>query len=1292
MINHSRKKAITLKNLGLYAVLFMVLAMVSLHSGTLKAQIYAPEGLNMPGDWDGWMNPPENTVFAGTAQSAAGEVRLIPLGNPVYQTTFHVSATGGHIVAGDYAFKFTSGPLESIWQNQWGNVAVQMNSIQEYTYGVAGTGEPEPNNISVTNNHWYVSNWDNIGYGNTRAIFMELSAEPVEITAVTMNPMMPAATDAVEIAFQTTVTPSPEEHFFVRYSTDNWSSATLLSCVVNGTAATATIPALPDDTEVNYYVFSSGIANPAADFDLITLRYNNNGGANYSYTVGDTLSCGSGLALVGTEPPFPVEGQAVTLTFNASLGNGGLAGYNADVYVHTGVITNLSTGSSDWKYVKTTWGENTPETKLTLIDSNLYELTIPDIRAYYDVPAGEEILMMALVFRSAEPMENGAYLEGKTAENGDIFVEVYADELNVKITYPTSREPLVDPSVLLPVCVAAMQNDSVALYLDQLHLASSDETTLFHALNSTGLAPGTHWLIAKAYRQVLEVVDSVLIFVRDEVPVAALPEGMKPGVNYLDGQRVTLVLNDPARLKKYAFVVGDFNNWSVTESGYMNRTPDGEYFWITLTGLTAGTEYAYQYYVDGTLKLADPYTDKVLDPWNDKWIPETTYPNLKAYPFDLTTGIVSVMQPGRTPYDWKIADFTPVAVHETQSDLIVYELLVRDFVADRRIVSVMDSLDYLKNLGVNAIELMPVNEFEGNDSWGYNPSFYFAPDKAYGTMNDYKAFIDACHERDIAVILDVVLNHSFGQSPLVQMYWDSQLKQPTAQNPWYNQQATHPLSPGYDFNHESEATRTLMKRFFNYWLEEFKVDGFRLDLSKGFTQTWTGSDVGAWSQYDQSRVNILNDYYQSVKATNPDAYMILEHLGDNSEEVVLANTGMLLWGKMTDAFNQCTMGWSDNSDYSWAYYSDRGYTYPNLIPFMESHDEERLPVKNLLWGNGSGSYQVKDTLTSLARMQAATVMYLAVPGPKMIWQFGELGYDYSINYCPDGSISEDCRTSAKPIRWDYWNQTARQELYQVFAGMARLKTDNIAFEQGTFGKDLGSMGKRAWVTHESLNVCMGANFDVVSQTLKPGFQHTGTWYNYFTGEAVEVTDAAGHSLALEAGGYYVFTDQQLGRPFVNLTFQVNDARNGSPLEGAVVELGAYGQQTTDALGQARFALMSDLALTFNVSHTQYTDTTGSVNLSQADVLKVIELRGVDGLAEHPGQHVQLYPNPAGETVTLSHVAGMEVSLYTLNGKLLQKHQSADPTLVLKLNGLPAGVYIVKLKNMATVVTKRLVHN
>jgi len=108
------------------------------------------------------------------------------------------------------------------------------------------------------------------------------------------------------------------------------------------------------------------------------------------------------------------------------------------------------------------------------------------------------------------------------------------------------------------------------------------------------------------------------------------------------------------------------------------------------------------------------------------------------------------------------------------------------FTVERSLEAAITKLDYLKTLGITAIELMPIQEFDGNNSWGYNPNLYFAPDKAYGTPDMYKKFIDECHKRGMAVLLDVVFNQSNGLHPFALLFWDSANNRPAANNPWMN--------------------------------------------------------------------------------------------------------------------------------------------------------------------------------------------------------------------------------------------------------------------------------------------------------------------------------------------------------------------------------------------------------------------------------------------------------------------------------------------------------------------------
>jgi len=1233
---------------------FILVLLASLSS---FAQIYEPDGLRMPGDWNSWVNDP--------GMGGDFDLHKINSGTPRWSTSFlytHASGVNN--------FKFVSTSFGNPWGNQWaGNTAFALNTLSTVNYG----SPADPNNqISLTQNKWYTVIFEDKGYAGARAVFMQTSAQPVSISGTTITPMLPAAMQAVQVSAVVSSVPSPEEKFFVRYTTDNWSTSIMVSAALTGTTLTATIPGMPSATEVSCYVFSSTLANPAPDFDLLTLKADNNNGSNFNYTVDQVIECGNSQSLLSSEPAFPLENEPITIYFNAAFGNGGLFGFEGDVYTHTGVITNLSTGPTDWKYVKTEWGVNTPETKLTRISDNLYSFTINNIRTYYNVPSGEQIKKLAFVFRSAEEQPGGYYLEHKNADGSDIFLDVYSLSLNVKITSPSRTEPLVSPNAVLPVCVSALSNTSISLYLDNALLTSENTSSLTYPLILQSVAPGLHWLKATATANSAIVADSIQIYLRGPVVVEELPQGVKNGVNYIDNSTVTLVLNDPAALKNFAFVIGENTNWMPTDAGYMKRTPDGKHYWITLQGLQSGKEYAYQYYIDGNLKLADTYTHKILDPWNDKWIPAEVYPSLKAYPFGKTTGAVSVFQTNQAPYTWQVPNFTPEAVNSTQSDLVIYELLIRDFVETHSISAVKEKISYLKSLGVNAIELMPIMEFDGNDSWGYSPNFFFAPDKYYGTSTAYKQFIDECHKNGISVILDIVTNHAFGQCPMVQMYFNPNAPNggaPASNNPWFNQQATHPFSVGYDFNHESTFTRQFIKDVFSYWLTEFKVDGFRLDLSKGLTQKNTGEDVGAWSQYDQSRINILTDYYNHIKSVDADAYVILEHLGNNDEQTVLANAGMLPWSGMHDNYKQLGMGWVDNSNTAWAYHANRGWNYPNLIDYMENHDEERLMFENLSYGNSTATYNIKDTLTSVKHLEQAALIFMGTPGPKMIWQFGELGYDYSIE-------SNGGRTSAKPPRWDYINNESRIELYSVYAAMAKLRKSD-AFRFGSYSSDLNGEGKRMWVNHSSMNVVMATNMGVNTFDMAPGFPNAGTWYDYFTGESIQVSNASAHTLTFAPGQYRVFTSVALPVPFYKVEVSVTDSTDGKAVAGAKVKFPS--QEAFSAASDGTVTLMpAPGTLQLTVSKPGYKNFVQSYSVNSAKQIS-IKLKRDAGFGisdENTMPNVQIFPNPAQNLLYIKAEQNPLLRCYNTQGQMVMEHQMQQGTESVDISQWQPGMYLV----------------
>ena len=353
-----------------------------------------------------------------------------------------------------------------------------------------------------------------------------------------------------------------------------------------------------------------------------------------------------GIAQITSNPPLPTANDEVVITFDATQGNGNLAGYTGDVYTHTGVKIE---GEPNWQFVIGTWGNNTTQPKLTRIETNLYELTItPSIRQYYNVPADKKILQMCFVFRAA----------AGSPQSEDLFVDVVEDGLTIKINSPQWEAPFYNFGASLSIEAQANSSENIILYVNNEEVSSSSSNTISysHSIDQYG----KQWVKAVATAGDESVADSVYFYVRGTIPVAELPSGLIPGINITGEDEVTLVLHDPPALKQFAFVIGDFNEWELDDDYYMNRTPDGKYYWITLSNLEPTQEYIYQYWIDGELKIADPYTEKVSDPWNDKWISSITYPNLVEYPVGKTTGIASVFQIQQEEYVWEATDFVQI--------------------------------------------------------------------------------------------------------------------------------------------------------------------------------------------------------------------------------------------------------------------------------------------------------------------------------------------------------------------------------------------------------------------------------------------------------------------------------------------------------------------------------------------------------------------------------------------------------------------------------------------------------
>ncbi len=591
------------------------------------------------------------------------------------------------------------------------------------------------------------------------------------------------------------------------------------------------------------------------------------------------------------------------------------------------------------------------------------------------------------------------------------------------------------------------------------------------------------------------------------------PSGVSNGIYYgADGTSVTLCTYAASKTEaaKRVFLLGDMTDWKLSKDYQLYK--DGNYFWITLTGLTKGKEYRFQYAVeraDGVRKqICDIYSEKVLHP-DDQYEPRKVNPTLISYPTKgADGGYVTVIQPGKAEYPW--SDATLNFKRPKKENLIIYEAWVYDYTAARTFKGLMNRLDYIQNLGVNAIELMPVSEFEGNISWGYNPTLYFAVDKTYGKPEDLKALIDECHKRGIAVILDMVFNHTKGTNPMAKLYpYGNDLQY----NPWFS---TNPPEGdngyGEEWNHDFGPAHEMFTRAFEYWLKEYKIDGYRLDLSHGLC----GNTNNA--------VSNLKDYYQNgVKATSSDAYMILEHWGNGQDQLISA--GMQCWtgNVITNAYCQTAMGWLKDGD------GFDGANRAGYVSYAESHDEERMQYKAKTYGNGDLQTNEAARLGRVAENVAFNVL---LKGAHMLWQFEEIGYDISID--------QNGRTGTKPnpTAKGYFKQAERIDAFTKCAQVITLRTQLMpdAFT-GTPTVSIGS-GKALRTIQWGSNVFVAANFDVSGNQAVS--MPSGTWYDYLEGGNLSTVS----TYVLKPGELKVFTGQQTKAP----TFTDIETRDHTAIE------------------------------------------------------------------------------------------------------------------------------------------------
>lgn len=916
-----------------------------------------------------------------------------------------------------------------------------------------------------------------------------------------------------------------------------------------------------------------------------------------------------GYGQATTTPSPALANGPVSITFDKA--GTPMSTYTGTIYAHIG----LTVDGADWQFVKGEWNNNTTQPALTPVaGTTTYKLELtPDLYTSFGVPTTSTITKICVVFRAATG----------SPQSANIFLNVGAFQVNLNTPVQNSTTILNTGGNLNITASNSNGNASYSLKANGTVINTNAATTNF-VYNHTNITNNTNYELTVSQGE-SSVVKTFSVIVAPTVVSEAMPAGLEDGITYntADATVATLVLDAPG--KDFVYVAGSFNGWIPSSAYAMKKDPTTGKFWLQLTGLTSGTNYSYQYWVvDQTplanspaiVKTADPYSTLVLSPFDDSGIPASTYPDMPQYPAGQEKE-VTVLQTGQAAYDWQVTNFTK----PKKEDLVIYEALVRDFDEDRNYQDLIDKIDYFTTLGINALELMPVMEFEGNESWGYNTAFHMANDKFYGPSDKLKELIDLCHQNGIAVILDVALNHAFDRNPMVRMWmndpdgdgWGG----PSTENPYFNTVAKHSYNVGNDFNHQQPRTKTYVKRVVKHWIEEYHIDGFRWDLTKGFTQNCTATDESCTNAYQQDRVDVLKEYADYSWSLDPTHYTIFEHLGTDAEEKEWANykydegKGIMVWGKMTDPYNQLTMGYStDNNIARVGHMAHSNFLGKRVVGYAESHDEERLMYKNLQFGNSANpAHNVKELNVALSRMSAQGAVFFMVPGPKMIWQLGELGWNLSIFTCNNGTVNPtggtdgDCKLDTKPQpQWeDNWLGIAqRSKIYYDWRRMIQLKKDEAVFEGNYTMASASTLTPKVYISDATLpstelnSVVVLSNFGVTNQSVTPDFPSTGTWYNLMDNSVFEVTSTTAA---------------------INL------------LPG---EFRIYGNKT--------------------------------VVLGTDDII---------------AQQVSLYPNPATDVFTLT-VPAARVEIYALTGQLVKTFGTTQAFGTYDVSNLNTGVYLVKV--------------
>jgi 1,4-alpha-glucan branching enzyme len=522
-----------------------------------------------------------------------------------------------------------------------------------------------------------------------------------------------------------------------------------------------------------------------------------------------------------------------------------------------------------------------------------------------------------------------------------------------------------------------------------------------------------------------------------------------------------------APYNKKASLIGSFSDWQELP---MHKGEDG-YFRVQVD-LEDG-DYQYKFRVQSKSWFFEP----------DQWV-DVNDPYVTDIDNASQNGVVRIKDGDRIvdTYIWKHDD-QPLPADQA---LVIYELHVGDFSGGEsdpnprgQYKHVVEKLDYLVDLGINAIELMPVKEYPGDHSWGYNPRYFFATESSYGTTDQLKHLIDECHGKGIRILMDGIFNHSEAESPLTQIDHDY----------WYHHDPRDPDNNwGPEFNYEHYDENLDVKPAWKFvgdvvrfWINEYHIDGIRYDAARQIANY----DFMHWIVAETKQTASMKPFYN-----------VAEHIPETSS---ITNIDGPMDGCWHDSFYHCVVEHICGDTFDLERLKDvldakrQGFVgTTNVVNYLTNHDHDHVMAE-------LGDRQIFDQ-AAFKRAKLGAVLLMTAMGVPLIWMGEEFG-EYKHKTIDQSKID-----------WALLSNELNRGLLEYYKGLINLRehnhalyTENIEFFHEN--PDTKVLAYTRW-NDEGSRVVVVANFSdqFIGGYTVPNFPKNGTWHEWTGDYDVESGD------------------------------------------------------------------------------------------------------------------------------------------------------------------------------------------